>query len=104
MSAVPRVFLSYAREEGEAFATAFRRRLAAEEPEITLWQDRAELEGWSSIVRMCMCNRRIRANGMALNRRPIRARVGPRPSRKADTLWYRRLALNAIARCGKRLS
>jgi WD40 repeat protein len=49
----PRVFLSYARKDGEAFATALRRRLAAEEPEITLWQDRAELEGgvgwWTQI-------------------------------------------------------
>src|SRR3954452_25126461 len=51
--APPRVFLSYARKDGEAFATALRRRLAAEEPEITLWQDRAELEGgvgwWTQI-------------------------------------------------------
>jgi hypothetical protein len=45
--------LSYARKDGETFATALRRRLAAEEPEITLWQDRAELEGgigwWTQI-------------------------------------------------------
>jgi len=40
-----RVFVSYARQDGEAFATALRRRLEKEEPEITLWQDRAELEG-----------------------------------------------------------
>jgi WD40 repeat protein len=39
------VFLSYARKDGEAFATALRRRLAEEEPQITLWQDRAQLEG-----------------------------------------------------------
>ncbi len=41
----PRVFLSYARKDGEAFATALRRRLADEEPGITLWQDLVELEG-----------------------------------------------------------
>jgi WD40 repeat protein len=49
----PRVFLSYARKDGEAFATALRRRLEDEEPEITLWQDLAELEGgrnwWTEI-------------------------------------------------------
>src|SRR4051812_13973033 len=49
----PRVFLSYARKDGEAFATALRRRLATEEPEITLWQDRVALEGgvgwWTQI-------------------------------------------------------
>jgi hypothetical protein len=45
----PRVFLSYARRDGEEFASALRRRLNAEEPEISLWQDRTELEagrGW----------------------------------------------------------
>ncbi len=37
------VFIAYARDDGEAFATALRRRL---EPEnILLWQDRASLEG-----------------------------------------------------------
>ena len=48
-----RVFLSYARKDGETFATALRRRLSAEAPEITVWQDRAELEGgvgwWTQI-------------------------------------------------------
>jgi len=39
------VFISYARQDGEAFATALRRRLEKEQPEITLWQDRAQLEG-----------------------------------------------------------
>jgi hypothetical protein len=51
--APPRVFLSYARQDGEAFATALRRRLEAEQPEITLWQDPANLEGgadwWAQI-------------------------------------------------------
>ena len=51
--APPRVFLSYARKDGEAFATALRCRLTVEEPEITLWQDRAEMEGgvgwWAQI-------------------------------------------------------
>ena len=41
----PRVFLSYARKDGEEFATALRRRLATEQPDITLWQDRAQMEG-----------------------------------------------------------
>ncbi|HYQ90971.1 MAG TPA: NB-ARC domain-containing protein, partial [Candidatus Competibacteraceae bacterium] len=45
MPSSPRVFLSYARKDGEAFASALRRRLNTEEPEITLWQDRAEMEG-----------------------------------------------------------
>ena len=53
MADAPHVFLSYARKDGEAFATALRRRLADQEPEITLWQDRAELEGgvgwWTQI-------------------------------------------------------
>ena len=41
----PRVFISYARKDGEKFATNVRKRLQKEEPEITLWQDRAEMEG-----------------------------------------------------------
>jgi len=41
----PRVFLSYARKDGEAFVTQLRERLQKKEPEITLWQDRAEMEG-----------------------------------------------------------
>ncbi len=41
----PRVFLSYARSDGETFATSLRKRLEEEEPEITLWQDRTQLEG-----------------------------------------------------------
>jgi TIR domain len=49
----PRVFLSYARRDGEAFATALRQRLEHEQPEIALWQDRAEMEGgvgwWAQI-------------------------------------------------------
>ena len=32
-------------QDGEAFAATLRHRLTTEEPEITLWQDRAELEG-----------------------------------------------------------
>ena len=40
-----RVFISYARQDGEAFATALRRRFEKEEPEITLWQDRTGMEG-----------------------------------------------------------
>ncbi len=41
----PRVFISYARKDGEEFAANLRKRLQEEEPEITLWQDRAEMEG-----------------------------------------------------------
>ncbi|NKB80290.1 MAG: TIR domain-containing protein [Nitrospirales bacterium] len=41
----PRVFLSYARSDGEAIATELRKRLQEKEPEITLWQDRICLEG-----------------------------------------------------------
>ena len=38
-------FVSYARQDGEDFAAALRERLAAEHPDIHLWQDRAELRG-----------------------------------------------------------
>jgi TIR domain len=41
----PRVFLSFARKDGETFATNLRRRLQEEESEIILWQDHAEMEG-----------------------------------------------------------
>lgn len=39
----PRVFISYARTDGEPFATRLRQRLEAEH--IPLWQDRVGLEG-----------------------------------------------------------
>jgi WD40 repeat protein len=42
-SIAPRVFLSYARADGEPFATQLRQRLEAEH--IPLWQDRVGLEG-----------------------------------------------------------
>ena len=45
MTDKPRVFISYRRSDGEAFATQLRKRLEREEPEITLWQDRARMEG-----------------------------------------------------------
>ena len=45
MTDQPRAFISYARQDGEAFATALRRRLEREQTEITLWQDRSRLEG-----------------------------------------------------------
>src|SRR5437588_4374673 len=49
---VPRVFLSYARSDGEPFATQLRQRLEAEQ--IPLWQDRVGMEGgkdwWLQIV------------------------------------------------------
>jgi hypothetical protein len=41
----PRVFISYARRDGEEFATALRRRLSTAEPGLTIWQDRAQMEG-----------------------------------------------------------
>jgi hypothetical protein len=50
----PRVFLSYARSDGEASATRLRKRLEKSHPEITLWQDRARMEGgvgwWNQIT------------------------------------------------------
>src|SRR6516225_7511573 len=48
----PRVFISYARDDGEPFATELRQRLEAEH--IPHWQDRVGLEGgrdwWLQIV------------------------------------------------------
>ena len=48
----PRVFISYARRDGEKFATDLRRRLLAEH--IPLWQDRVGMEGgrdwWQQIT------------------------------------------------------
>jgi len=48
----PRVFLSYARSDGEQFATELRQRLEAEN--IPLWQDRVGMEGgrnwWQQIT------------------------------------------------------
>jgi WD40 repeat protein len=41
----PRAFLSYARSDGEEFASRLRARLESEQPHITLWQDRARMEG-----------------------------------------------------------
>jgi hypothetical protein len=38
-------FISYARQDGEEFATTLRQRLEREEHEITLWQDRTRMEG-----------------------------------------------------------
>ena len=45
MSDNPRVFISYARQDGEEFAKALHQRIKRDEPEIKLWQDRTELEG-----------------------------------------------------------
>jgi WD40 repeat protein len=54
MPAKPRVFLSYARSDGEVFARSLRERLERDEPEITLWQDRTQMEGgvgwWKQIT------------------------------------------------------
>src|SRR5215831_14941508 len=50
----PRAFLSYARSDGETFAAALRERLESELPDVTLWQDRARMEGgvgwWKQIT------------------------------------------------------
>lgn len=41
----PRIFISYARSDGEASARSLRERLEREHPEITLWQDRVRMQG-----------------------------------------------------------
>ena len=46
MAERPTVFISYARKDGEVFATKLRKRLETEHPEISLWQDRTRMEGW----------------------------------------------------------
>ena len=50
----PRAFISYARADGEQIARDLRRRLVAGPPALTVWQDRAELEGgvgwWKQIT------------------------------------------------------
>src|SRR5215831_11367732 len=50
----PRAFLSYARSDGETFAAALRERLERELPDVSLWQDRARMEGgvgwWKQIT------------------------------------------------------
>jgi hypothetical protein len=45
MEGAPRVFISYARADGEPFATTLRDRLTTQEPGISLWRDRDRLEG-----------------------------------------------------------
>ena len=53
-STPPRIFISYARSDGEEFARNLRRRLV-EEYGFSIWQDRAEMEGgknwWQQIVK-----------------------------------------------------
>jgi WD40 repeat protein len=50
----PRVFISYARSDGETAAHQLRQRLELEHPEITLWQDRVRMQGgvgwWKQIA------------------------------------------------------
>ena len=50
----PRVFIAYARKDGEQFACRLRERLEREHPDITLWQDRCRMEGgrgwWNQIA------------------------------------------------------
>jgi len=50
----PRVFVSYAHSDGQEFATSLRKRLEQEQPEITFWQDRAQMQGgigwWKQIT------------------------------------------------------
>ena len=43
-------FISYARKDGEEFATRLKKRLEQEQPEITLWMDRAEMAGGVDFV------------------------------------------------------
>ncbi len=49
----PRIFISYSRQDGEDFATNLRHRLTDASPELTLWQDRDQMEGgkdwWAQI-------------------------------------------------------
>jgi len=45
MTNQPRVFISYARRDGEEYAAWLRRELESKEPEITLWQNRVRMEG-----------------------------------------------------------
>src|SRR2546423_14944023 len=52
----PRVFLSYARSDGEQFAARLRKRLEAKH--IPLWQDRIGLEGGREIGR-ASCRGRV---------------------------------------------
>jgi hypothetical protein len=40
-----RIFISYARSDGEAFATTLRQRLERDQPDLTLWRDREAMEG-----------------------------------------------------------
>ncbi|MDJ0751688.1 MAG: NB-ARC domain-containing protein [Woeseiaceae bacterium] len=53
-SSPPRVFISYARSDGADFAAALRTRIQSENPEITLWMDRAQMVGgvgwWKQIT------------------------------------------------------
>ena len=46
--AKPWVFISYARSDGEPFATALRQRL--EQAGLPLWQDRVAMEGGARLV------------------------------------------------------
>src|SRR5262245_14314275 len=39
------VFISYARSDGEPFALRLRQQLEKQAPNITLWQDRKDMEG-----------------------------------------------------------
>ena len=54
MRSPPRVFISYARSDGEEFAGRLRQRIERELPDVPLWQDRANLEGgvgwWKQIA------------------------------------------------------
>jgi hypothetical protein len=61
----PKVFISYARSDGEQLATALRKQLEETEPELTLWQDRARLEGgkdWWKFVYMIIAMHYVSLN------------------------------------------
>ena len=54
MAIQPRVFISYARSDGEVPARELRERFEKEHPEISLWQDRVRMQGgvgwWKQIA------------------------------------------------------
>ncbi len=54
METAPRIFISYARADGEEFADRLCDRLGGEEPALTFWRDRYEIEGgkdwWAQVT------------------------------------------------------
>lgn len=54
MSTAPRIFISYARADGEEFADKLCKRLEDEKPPLSFWRDRYEIEGgkdwWNQVT------------------------------------------------------